>query len=111
MRRKTGQIERSLCNYASEALGATSKISHFSKWHSPAQKGRGKVFFSTLSQLIASLFPNKSFGGLFFFFFSEANTSDTCKAHNQQAEDIKGIQATNKNNRDSCTLSASIPAL
>lgn len=107
MRRKTGQIEHSLCNYASEALGATSKISHFSEWHSPAHKGRGKGFFSTLSQLIASLFPNKSFGGI----FSEANTLDTCKAHNQQAEDIKGGQATNKNNRDSCTLSASIPAL
>lgn len=66
MRKKTGQIERSLCNYASEALGATSKISHFSEWHSPAHKGRGEGSFSTLSQLIASLFPNKSFGGLFF---------------------------------------------
>lgn len=75
--------------------------------HRPADRGGGggQQSFSTLSQLIASLFPNKSFGGAFF---SGANTLDTCTAHNQRAEDIKASQATNKNNRDSCALSASI---
>lgn len=107
MRRKTGQIKHSLCNYASQALGTTRKISHFSEWAQASGQGRrgGQQSFSTLSQLIASLFPNKSFGGAFF---SGANTLDTCTAHNQRAEDIKASQATNKNNRDSCALSASI---
>lgn len=73
--------------------------------HRPADKGGGQQSFSTLSQLIASLFPNKSFGRLFF---SKANTLDTCTAHSQRAEDIKASQATNKNNRDSWALSASI---
>lgn len=54
---------------------------------SAQRKGEG-FFFSTLSQLIASLFPNKSFGGI----FSEANTSDTCKAHNQQARVLKAVK-------------------
>lgn len=106
MRRKTGQIKHSLCNYASQALGTTRKISHFSEWAQASGRRRGgEQSFSTPSQLIASLFPNKSFGSIFF---SGTNTSDTCTAHNQQAEDIKASQATNKDIRDSCTLSASI---
>lgn len=102
MRRKTGQIKLSLCNYASQALGTARKISHFSEW-APAS---GRKSFSSWSQLIASLFPNKSYGGVFFF--PETNTSDTCPARNQQAGDIKTSHATNKNIIDSCTLSASI---
>lgn len=68
MRRKTGQIKHSLCNYASQALGTTRKISHFSEWAQASGQRRegGQQSFSTLSQLIASLFPNKSFGGIFF---------------------------------------------
>lgn len=62
MRRKTGQIKHSLCNYASQALGTARKISHFSEW----ALASGRKSFSSWSQLIASLFPNKSYDGVFF---------------------------------------------
>lgn len=63
MRRKTSQIKLSLCNYASQALGTVCKTSHFSEW-APAS---GRKSFSSWSQLIASLFPNKSYAGILFF--------------------------------------------
>lgn len=45
MRRKTGQIKHSLCNYASQALGTKRKISHFSEWAQASGQRRGAAKF------------------------------------------------------------------
>lgn len=48
-------------------LGTVQKTSHFSEWaQASGQRGGGHHSFSSLSQLIASLQPNKSFGSIFF---------------------------------------------
>lgn len=67
MRRKTGQIEHSLSVITLHRhLAQQARFRTSSSGYSPAQRKGGRDFFPTLSQLIASLFPNKSLGGIFF---------------------------------------------
>lgn len=72
-KRKTCQIKHSICNYASQALWQNAQDFALPRAHTGQQTReegrRGEQSFSTLSQLIASLFPNKSFEGPRFCFF------------------------------------------